>query len=165
MCILRDVRDHHCTAGIALCFGCWQKRNPAYSACQYAGVYQPAALLISLIPLPQALLWDCDGVLCDTERDGHRLAFNEAFKQKGLGKGVALGAVNAAREVTSMPDAVKQRHETLGILLAHRRAATRVERRKVWRAVDDGGRKGAYDALLSGVRTVVRWSAAAGHVL
>lgn len=33
---------------------------------------------------PQALLWDCDGVLCDTERDGHRIAFNEAFKQKGL---------------------------------------------------------------------------------
>jgi HAD superfamily hydrolase (TIGR01509 family) len=33
---------------------------------------------------PEALLWDCDGVLCDTERDGHRLAFNEAFKQKGL---------------------------------------------------------------------------------
>lgn len=33
---------------------------------------------------PEALLWDCDGVLCDTERDGHRVAFNEAFKQKGL---------------------------------------------------------------------------------
>lgn len=30
--------------------------------------------------IPQALLFDCDGVLADTERDGHRVAFNEAFK-------------------------------------------------------------------------------------
>ena len=33
---------------------------------------------------PQALLFDCDGVLVDTERDGHRVAFNQAFQQKGL---------------------------------------------------------------------------------
>ena len=32
---------------------------------------------------PEALLFDCDGVLVDTEPDGHRVAFNEAFKQKG----------------------------------------------------------------------------------
>ncbi len=31
-----------------------------------------------------ALIFDCDGVLVDTERDGHRVAFNRAFKQKGL---------------------------------------------------------------------------------
>lgn len=31
----------------------------------------------------QALLFDCDGVLVDTEKDGHRVAFNEAFKQLG----------------------------------------------------------------------------------
>lgn len=31
-----------------------------------------------------ALLFDCDGVLADTERDGHRPAFNEAFKLKNL---------------------------------------------------------------------------------
>lgn len=30
-----------------------------------------------------ALLFDCDGVLADTERDGHRPAFNQAFKEKG----------------------------------------------------------------------------------
>ncbi|WIA23377.1 hypothetical protein OEZ85_000140 [Tetradesmus obliquus] len=34
--------------------------------------------------LPEALLFDCDGVLVDTERDGHRVSFNDAFKQKGL---------------------------------------------------------------------------------
>lgn len=32
----------------------------------------------------QALIFDCDGVLVDTERDGHRVAFNEAFARAGL---------------------------------------------------------------------------------
>jgi len=32
----------------------------------------------------KALLFDCDGVLVDTERDGHRVAFNQAFAAKGL---------------------------------------------------------------------------------
>ena len=32
----------------------------------------------------KALLFDCDGVLVDTERDGHRVAFNLAFRQKGF---------------------------------------------------------------------------------
>lgn len=31
-----------------------------------------------------ALIFDCDGVLVDTERDGHRVAFNIAFAKKGL---------------------------------------------------------------------------------
>ncbi len=32
----------------------------------------------------EALIFDCDGVLVDTERDGHRVAFNEAFAAEGL---------------------------------------------------------------------------------
>lgn len=31
--------------------------------------------------LPDALLFDCDGVLVDTERDGHRISFNIAFAE------------------------------------------------------------------------------------
>ncbi len=31
----------------------------------------------------KALIFDCDGVLADTERDGHRVAFNNAFKAGG----------------------------------------------------------------------------------
>ncbi len=31
----------------------------------------------------EALIFDCDGVLVDTERDGHRVAFNAAFKEIG----------------------------------------------------------------------------------
>ena len=32
----------------------------------------------------QALIFDCDGVLVDTERDGHRVAFNRAFEALGI---------------------------------------------------------------------------------
>jgi HAD superfamily hydrolase (TIGR01509 family) len=32
----------------------------------------------------RALLWDVDGTLAETERDGHRVAFNEAFAAAGL---------------------------------------------------------------------------------
>jgi len=31
-----------------------------------------------------ALIFDCDGVLADTERDGHRVAFNLAFQEQGI---------------------------------------------------------------------------------
>ena len=31
-----------------------------------------------------ALLFDCDGVLADTERDGHLPAFNQTFAELGL---------------------------------------------------------------------------------
>lgn len=41
------------------------------------------ALKATKAEMPAALLFDCDGVLVDTERDGHRPSFNEAFKRKG----------------------------------------------------------------------------------
>jgi len=31
-----------------------------------------------------ALVFDCDGVLADTERDGHRVAFNQTFREFGV---------------------------------------------------------------------------------
>ena len=34
--------------------------------------------------LVRAVLFDVDGTLADTERDGHRLAFNAAFEEFGL---------------------------------------------------------------------------------
>lgn len=33
---------------------------------------------------PKALLWDVDGTIAETERDGHRVAFNLAFEACGL---------------------------------------------------------------------------------
>ncbi|KAK6920586.1 Haloacid dehalogenase-like hydrolase [Dillenia turbinata] len=35
--------------------------------------------------LPSALLFDCDGVLVDTEKDGHRISFNDTFNERELG--------------------------------------------------------------------------------
>lgn len=35
------------------------------------------------MPQLRALLWDVDGTLADTERDGHRVAFNMAFDEAG----------------------------------------------------------------------------------
>ncbi|HQT25368.1 MAG TPA: HAD family hydrolase, partial [Burkholderiales bacterium] len=32
----------------------------------------------------RAILFDVDGTLADTERDGHRIAFNQAFEAYGL---------------------------------------------------------------------------------
>lgn len=32
----------------------------------------------------KAVIWDVDGTLAETERDGHRVAFNQAFEQHGL---------------------------------------------------------------------------------
>jgi hypothetical protein len=32
----------------------------------------------------EAILFDCDGVLADTERDGHRVSFNLAFEASGI---------------------------------------------------------------------------------
>ena len=32
----------------------------------------------------KALIFDCDGVLVDTERDAHRVGFNRAFKEMGI---------------------------------------------------------------------------------
>ena len=35
-------------------------------------------------PAAQALVLDCDGVLADTERYGHLVAFNQTFAEFGL---------------------------------------------------------------------------------
>lgn len=39
----------------------------------------------SSAPRLSALLFDCDGVLVDTEKDGHRISFNQTFEERELG--------------------------------------------------------------------------------
>ena len=57
-----------------------------WTSCEHA-IYRSTRvrkLQCKAAALPEALLFDCDGVLVDTERDGHRVTFNQAFKEKGL---------------------------------------------------------------------------------
>jgi HAD superfamily hydrolase (TIGR01509 family) len=39
---------------------------------------------VTAVPQPPALIFDCDGVLADTERYGHLVAFNQTFEEFGL---------------------------------------------------------------------------------
>ncbi len=44
------------------------------------------------MPKLKALIFDVDGTLSDTERDGHRVAFNQAFDEAE--SGLVLGCGN-----------------------------------------------------------------------
>jgi HAD superfamily hydrolase (TIGR01509 family) len=46
--------------------------------------HRTSRVMNMLIENFDALLFDCDGVLAETERDVHRVTFNQAFKQKSI---------------------------------------------------------------------------------
>lgn len=48
----------------------------------------------------QALLWDVDGTIAETERDGHRVAFNRAFRDEGLAWGWSEGRYRELLAIT-----------------------------------------------------------------
>ena len=77
-----------------------------------------------------ALIFDCDGVLADTERDGHRPAFNQTFAEVGLpvewsdeeyGEKLKIAFVDAHREYL---DANPGKHDPPS-LLRHVREAVK----------------------------------------
>ncbi|KAG2559999.1 hypothetical protein PVAP13_8KG031600 [Panicum virgatum] len=73
------------SAPSSLCFRAGSGRTAAVvrtAAAAAAAVGDGGAPAVSL---PAALLFDCDGVLVDTEKDGHRISFNEAFAERELG--------------------------------------------------------------------------------
>ena len=49
-------------------------------SCERLGVVKCMASAAPSV-LPKALLFDCDGVLVDTEKDGHRVSFNDTFAE------------------------------------------------------------------------------------
>eukprot|EP00897_Mesotaenium_endlicherianum_P004140 jgi/Mesen1/3754/ME000205S03014 len=61
-----------------------QTASKNYQPRRHVGVNAAASTDGGNASLPEALLFDCDGVLVDTERDGHRISFNQAFQEKGL---------------------------------------------------------------------------------
>jgi beta-phosphoglucomutase-like phosphatase (HAD superfamily) len=48
----------------------------------------------------KCLLWDVDGTLADTERDGHRVAFNMAFEEAGMDRRWSVDTYGELLKVT-----------------------------------------------------------------
>lgn len=80
--------------------------------------------LLSATKSLEAILFDCDGVLADTERDGHRPAFNQAFRNNNIneewdveryGKLLEIGGgkerMTAHWNEVGWPDAIPQSDE------------------------------------------------------
>lgn len=62
----------------------------------------------------QALLFDVDGTLADTERDGHRVAFNQAFAESGLDWDWSVALYGELLAVTGGKERIRfyiQRHQ------------------------------------------------------
>lgn len=55
----------------------------------------------------QALIFDVDGTLADTERDGHRVAFNRAFADAGLDWEWSVGLYGELLEVTGGKERIR----------------------------------------------------------
>lgn len=65
--------------------GCetWRERRRANVALSsLSSSPEPVSATTTIGKLPEALLFDCDGVLVDTERDGHRVSFNLTFQDE-----------------------------------------------------------------------------------
>ena len=56
----------------------------------------------------KALIFDCDGVLADTERDGHRVAFNRAFARKGLAIDWSVGLYGELLKIAGGKERMRQ---------------------------------------------------------
>ena len=65
----------------------------------------------------KALIFDCDGVLADTERDGHRVAFNKAFAEHGIDAAYAK-ELQSTRSVVDPEKDRETRHNALRDLRA-----------------------------------------------
>lgn len=59
------------------------------------------------MPKLQALIFDVDGTLADTERDGHRVAFNRAFQEAGLDWDWTVELYGKLLEVTGGKERIK----------------------------------------------------------
>jgi len=55
----------------------------------------------------RCILWDVDGTLADTERDGHRIAFNMAFEEAGHGRQWDVPTYGELLEVTGGKERIK----------------------------------------------------------
>lgn len=82
----------------------------------------------------KALLWDVDGTVAETERDGHRVAFNLAFADAGLDWGWTESAYGDLLHVTGGRERLlafmDQRHDAPDSAAARQALALRLHERK-----------------------------------
>jgi HAD superfamily hydrolase (TIGR01509 family) len=64
--------------------------------------------------LPEALFFDMDGVIIDTEKDGHRVAFNQAFKEFGFDVHWSIEAYGALLKISGGKERMRHHLETKG---------------------------------------------------
>ena len=69
----------------------------------------------------EALIFDVDGTLADTERDGHRVAFNQAFAEAGLDWHWGVGLYGELLAVTGGKERMRPQF-LAGLLEAQSRA-------------------------------------------
>lgn len=111
-----------------------------------------------------ALIWDIDGTFAETERDGHRVAFNEAFEALGLPwrwsvprytelLRVAGGRERLLHDMAVQPDAPADPAERERLA-----RALHAEKNRCYAQIADSGRI----ALRPGVERLLREAAAAG---
>jgi len=62
----------------------------------------------------KCILWDVDGTLADTERDGHRVAFNMAFEEAGLDRRWDVPTYGELLAVTGGKERIKFDHQRQG---------------------------------------------------
>jgi len=63
----------------------------------------------------QCLLWDVDGTLADTERDGHRVAFNLAFRDAGIDREWDVATYGELLAVTGGKERIRFDYERRGL--------------------------------------------------
>lgn len=114
--------------------------------------------------MPQALLWDVDGTLAETERDGHRVAFNAAFTSMGLPWHWSVAHYGALLRITGGRERLLAdmagRPETPALAGEREALARELHRRKNERYAGMV-HEGAF-ALREGVRELIDEAAAAG---
>jgi HAD superfamily hydrolase (TIGR01509 family) len=62
----------------------------------------------------KAIIFDCDGVIAETERDGHRVAFNRAFRELGLDLEWTIEQYGSLLEVAGGKDRARRWFEKNG---------------------------------------------------
>ncbi|MFK7965809.1 MAG: HAD-IA family hydrolase [Burkholderiaceae bacterium] len=96
-----------------------------------------------------ALIWDVDGTIAETERDGHRVAFNESMREHGVGRswdvvryGELLSVSGGLERILADMRALESRNEWPSLDdVAQRTLATSIHGRKseIYRGLLDKG--------------------------